>query len=201
MAKYYYEGSEILIPFTVVSNEPMFDMTTVSLKTQRASQGHQRWELSFNTINPKENQVDSFLSSFKDLEDSNTMVMPQMTEVDKKVTVDATSRPIGANAAKGASSISIDANNNGLVPKGSFVKFNNDTKIYILTSDLNLSGTGNASVNIYPNLLKDLTTSNQIKFTTEAEITYLRSIDNQTGITFNDGVLSNIGTITLVEAL
>jgi hypothetical protein len=32
-------------------------------------------------------------------------------------------------------------------------------------------------------------------------LTYYRDINNQTGITFSDGVLSNAGTISVIEAL
>ena len=57
MSVYYYNGAQILAPFTITSNEPMFDMTTISLKTQRASQGAQRWELSFDIIAENSNQA------------------------------------------------------------------------------------------------------------------------------------------------
>lgn len=201
MAVYYYKGAQILTPLSIISNEPVFDMTTVSLKTQRAGQGHQRWELSFNVTNEKEDHVDTFLASFQDLETTDTMIMPQLPEVDKQVTVNTNSRSIGAFAAAGVSSVSISRSNNGLVPKGSFIKFSNSDKIYILTADLNLSGTGTVNASIYPNLKKALTTSDSIKFKSDVVLTYHRNIDNQTGITFTDGVLSNIGSISLIEAL
>ena len=78
MAVYYYNGAQILAPFSIYSNEPHFDMTTISLKTQRASQSHQRWELSFNTTLEESNQVDMLLAAIDEIDTTATMTMPQL---------------------------------------------------------------------------------------------------------------------------
>jgi hypothetical protein len=201
MAVYYYNGAKIITPFTIVSNEPMFDMTTVSLKTQRASQGHQRWELSFNVVNEKHDHVDVFLSSFQNLDASNTMIMPQLSEAETNTTTTSTLIAIPSSTSSGASSVTVTKDGSGTLAKGSFITFSNNDKVYIVTSDVDLSGTGTATVNIYPNLVASLTSSNSMNINSNVEITYYRDIDNQRGITFADGLLSDIGTITLIEAV
>ena len=204
MAVYYYNGAKILAPFTILSNEPMFDMTTISLKTQRASQGHQRWEISFNTVFEKDNQVNNFLQAISDLEQASTMVMPQLMEVADNNSLTGTPE-VTEDAASGSTTILIDSSAvDGFLPKGSFIKFTDHQKLYITLNDLDLNGVSTQSLNIYPGLVKTLDislTNPKLVSGDGVVLTYYRSIDNQTGITFSDGILSNSGTITLIEAL
>lgn len=204
MAKtYFYKGAEILAPITIASNEPHFDMTTVSLKTQRASQDHQRWELSFNVLSDKDKAAELFLSTIVNFDTSDTMIMPQLVKEGNNNTLTNLNLNIVGNASAGTSAIFINNSNNitGALPKGSFVKFNNHSKIYITTSDLNLSGTVNQTLNIYPKLLYSVSNSNTLQTGGNCVISYFKSIDNQMGITYTDGILSNIGTVNLIEAL
>jgi len=200
---YYYNGAEISTPFTIVSNEPMFDMTTISLKTERASQGHQRWELNFNTVlSTSDAQIDNFIESFKDLSSSSTMVMPQFKHINDNFTASSNSIAVGQSAASGATTVYLNrGSDTGLIPKGSFIKFNNHDKVYVVTNNVDLTGTGNIAVNIYPNLKQAVTTANTFKLDSNCLFSYYRNIDNQTGITFSDGILANTGTITLIEAI
>jgi len=214
MKTYYYKGAQILTPFTITSNEPMFDMTTVSLKTQRASQGAQRWELSFDVVAETSNQADLFLSSFEDLESSNTMIMPQLNNSTSIASNMYATEAIGANlneitlpisvsAAAGATQVSVGSGTavvHGLMPKGTFIKFSNSDKVYITTSDVTFSNSG-TTINIYPRLKQALTTGNNMVMKDLVQFSYYRDIGNQQGITFIDGILSDIGRITLIEAV
>jgi len=204
MAKtYFYQGAEILAPITISSNEPHFDMTTVSLKTQRASQNHQRWELSFNVLSDQDKAAELFLSTIVNFDNTDTMIMPQLVKEGNNNTLTNLNLSIAGNAAAGTSAIIIDnsANIAGSLPKGSFVKFNNHSKIYITISDLNLAGTLDQTLNIYPKLLSSVSSSNTLQTGDNCVISYFKSIDNQMGITYTDGILSNIGTVNLIEAL
>jgi hypothetical protein len=80
--KYYYEGYEILAPLTITSNEPMFDVDTVSLRKQRASQNAQRWELSFDILT--KNPADALLS-IVGFDIAKTMTMPQLNDVNDRL--------------------------------------------------------------------------------------------------------------------
>jgi len=202
MAVYYYKNSQILAPVSIVSNEPMFDMTTVSLKTRRASQGHQRWELSFN-IQPTDNNIEEALLASVDNLNSETMVMPQMLSVVDRFSFSGAAT-VSTTALANATTVSISdtVTNSGTIPKGYFIKFNTSDKIHIVTSDATFdsSGTG-VSVNIYPKLTEDINSGSQLLTGNSVVFSYYKDINNQTGITFTDGVLANPGTITLLEAI
>jgi len=196
MATYYFEGEQILAPLTINSNEPMFDADTISLKKQRSSQGAQRWELSFNIVS--ENPANILTNTIATFDQVNTMIMPQINKIEDSFTATGT---ITATGTQGSSSVTVSKTNaDGIVPKGYFIKFNNHNKIYLLLNELNLSGTGTTSVNIYPNLVSNI--SNAALLTeSSAVISYYRDISDIKGITYSDGVLSDVGTINIIEAL
>ena len=202
MAVYYYKNSQILAPVSIVSNEPMFDMTTVSLKTRRASQGHQRWELSFN-IQPTDNNIEDALLAGVDNLNSETMIMPQMASVlDRFSFSGAATLSTTASANSTTVAITDNTTSSGTIPKGYFIKFNTSDKIYIVTSDATFgSSNTEVSVNIYPKLTQAISSGSQLLTGNSVVFSYYKDINNQTGITFTDGVLANPGTITLLEAI
>jgi hypothetical protein len=114
--KYYYEGYEILTPLTISSNEPMFDIDTISLQKQRSSQGVQRWELSFEilTLDPA-----AALTSIVDFDVAKTMTMPQLNDVNDNLPIAATTTTYLVTASGGK--YFIDGVQN---PSLSFVKGN-----------------------------------------------------------------------------
>jgi len=202
MAKYYYKNTEILAPFTIISNEPMFDMTTISLKTRRATQGHQRWELSFRTQPTNNNIEETLLSSVNNLE-AETMVMPQLKSVENRLTING---PVTLSTQGNANSstvyLTLNSNNSGIIPKGYFVSFAGSDKLHIVTSDVYFDGvSGNVTMDIYPKLVSNIASGSSLHTGTNVIFSYFKSIDNQTGITFTDGILANSGTITLLEAV
>jgi len=192
---YYYNGAAILAPLNITSNEPIFEMTTVSLKTQRASQGAQRWEITFSTATSADTEADAILGAVSGITTSDTMVMPQLPSVVAGNTV-GTSRVISAGVASGLSAVTVVSD--GIILKGSFIKFSNSDKLYMVTADV---AAGTSPVAIYPPLRSAVTTSDTLKTGPLAVLTYYRSIDNAMGITFTDGLLSNAGSINLIEAL
>lgn len=202
MSVYYYKGAQILAPYSISSNEPMFDVDTVSLKKQRATQNVQRWEISFNTIGTPDTVQDMIIAATAGVQTVDTMVIPQIPTVDALKTITNDNAVIATLAVVGATSVTMQvAGNSGTLPKGSFFKFANHDKIYMTTTDINFDGATDLSVSIYPSLRVEQPISGTIRTGPNATLTYYKSIDNQSGITFTDGVLSSSGTIELIEAL
>jgi hypothetical protein len=196
---YYYNGAEILTPFTIKSNEPVFEMTTISLKTQRASQGAQRFELSFSTLTSASTEVDSMMGSIEGITSEATMLMPQLPSVQTATTASAT---LAIDADTAASLSVVPIVNDGVIPKGSFIKFSNHSKIYLVTADVAASvASAPVDVNIYPSLRSAVATTDTLLTGSNVTLTYYRSLENVTGITFTDGFLSNNGSVKLVEAV
>jgi hypothetical protein len=201
MTVYYFEGSPIVAPLTIESNEPVFSADTVNLKQQRASQGAQRWELSFQ-IQTKDIEEDYFVGVVTGINQAKTMVMPQLLSVDKKVTV--TSTGTAAATTAGSSTVSINFGQAArLLPKGSFIKFSNHAKLYMVTANV-ITQTTSVSVPIYPSLRTALVSGNTVNHpgsATKPVLQYYRNLETLQGITYEDGVLVNPGTIRLLEAI
>jgi hypothetical protein len=188
-------------PLTIESNEPIFVADSVSLKQQRASQGAQRWELSFG-IQMTGNEGDFLVGLVTGLSQAKTMVMPQLVSTDNKVT--ATNTGVPSATAAGQSSVLINFSQiGGVLPKGSFIKFSNHAKIYMVTNAVTTS-TSAVSVSIYPSLRTAVTTTHSVYHpgsSTKPLFQYYRDMETLQGLIYEDGIMVNPGTIKLIEAL
>lgn len=199
--EYYFNGAKILAPLSIISNEPMFDVDTISLKKQRATQNAQRWEMSFETINEKGTAGSMFADTVAAFDAVGNMVMPQFKEVYEATTVN-TNPKVASTTTIGTSSVTLKtAATTGVIPKGSFIKFSNHDKVYITLAALNFDTGSNPTISIYPTLARALAVDDTMNVLSDCTFTYYRDISNVQGITFRDGILSNLGTISLIEAL
>ena len=192
---YYYKGAKILAPLTIRSNEPIYEVDTVSLSKQRASQGAQRWEVSFKTVTSADTEADMLVGTITNLTASTTMIMPQIPSVVAGNTA-GISLVISSVASAGASTVTIV--NDGIIKKGSFIKFSNHDKIYMVTEDVS---SGTVNVPIYPSLRSAVAITDTFQTGSYAVLSYYRNIDNLTGLIFSDGLISNAGSISLTEAI
>jgi len=202
MTVYLFEGSPIVAPLTIESNEPIFVGNTTNLKQQRASQGAQRWELSFQ-IQTKGNEEDYFVGVVTGVSTAKTMIMPQLNSVMSKITVTLPGA-VAVTTVPGATEVPVNFGQAGLLPKGSFIKFSNHYKIYLVTENVQTT-TSSVSVPIYPPLRGTVfgtgTTVIHGNSFDKPKIQYLRDLETLQGIIYEDGVLINPGTIKLIEAL
>ena len=200
MKTYYYEGAAIVTPFTIASNQPVYDADTVSLIKQRASQAAQRWEISFNTVHSND-AADSFVQSITNVTTKQTMIMPQLTDVVSKLTI--TTQPLlFANYSAGVSQVAVSsASEFGFLPKGSFIKFSNHDKLYVVTADVDFSTGSSELINIFPSLRTPVSSTDTLLTGDDVVLTYYKDVNNLQGITYRDGILANHGTIALIEAL
>jgi hypothetical protein len=180
----------------------MFDADTVSLKKQRASQGAQRWELSFSTVPTDSDIADNFVASVKDFHLPDSMIMPQFKEVLNRYTFVGDILTSNSSAAGDEdATLSNNSGQSGIIPKGYFIKFANHDKVYLVTEDINLDGNTNKNLKLYPALVKAVPSQTQVMVEDNCTIAFFRSLDSQRGITFSDGIMVNSGVITLEEAI
>ena len=201
MTAYYYNGSPILAPLTIESNQPIFVNDTVSLKQIRTAMNAQRWELSFDVLT-NDNAVELLLCAVEDQANTKTMVMPQLKEVTDKGTTNSDLLVATTLASATDTTVNISkTTGTGIAPKGSFIKFSNHSKIYLLLTEINLSTFTSGDVEIYPSLRQDVPATTQLETFDDVSITYRPSIDNLKGVTYSDGILASPGRINIIEAL
>ena len=192
---YTFNGASILAPFKITSNQPIYETDTVSLSKQRASQGAQRWELTFTTATSDATEADMLVGMITGLATASTMTMPQIPSAAKGNTA-GVSLVISVAAAAGLSAVTVVSD--GIIKKGSFIKFSNHDKIYMVTADVSA---GTAPVSIYPSFRTSVAITDTFQTGPSAILTYYRDIDSTQGLTFTDGLLSNAGSISLTEAI
>jgi len=100
-----------------------------------------------------------------------------------------------ASASAGAASVTVSSNS-GLIPKGTFIKFANHSKVYMTTADL----TGTGSVGIYPTLRATISSAT-MTCRDDVKMSCVYDLDTISGMAYTDGILMNLGMIKLVENL
>jgi hypothetical protein len=191
-----YESGKVIAkfvaPVTVKSNVPVFASDTLSLKRRVSRRTAQRWEIE-TRIEPLSFTAEDLFANLvtKGHSEAISIVMPQNYGVIKKRT--STSTPTATGAA-GSSVISITGNT-GFIPRGNFIKFNGITKIYMLTDAIN----GNGSVGIFPQLRTNVNAV--FAHRDDVIMPCYYDLDTIIGMTYSDGILMDIGTVKLVEAL
>ena len=193
-----YDGNQVIAqfvtPMTMRSNRPVFVSDTLSLKRQAAIQGAQRWELS-TLLMPLSHTAEELFVTLTVSGHSETILIitPQNYGVIKRRT--SNSNNIRATGTRHSTSVSI-SNNSGLIPKGTFVRFEGHSKVYMTTSDLSGSGV----LNVFPGLLKDVVDEN-MKHRDDVIMPCMLDTSTVTGMAYTDGILMDNGTILLLEKL
>ena len=201
---YTFQGQDIVAPFRLSSNEPVFSADSVNLQVRRVRQGSQRWEMEFKVV--MADASSTFADMITTFHDKVTLEMPQLNvrgEVISSGTCTTTVSSAGVQAT-GVSTVAIDGMTAGTtIKKGRFVQFNSHEKIYMVTADVTADLLGSANLPIYPNLRELVANGVELLYKDSDSITFYayRDISNTQGITYTDGVLSDLGTIQLIEAL
>ena len=112
------------------------------------------------------------------------------------------STPTVTQTTVGSSFVNVTLNTNtGFIPKGTFIKFSNHSKVYMTTTNLTNSP-GGSTIGIYPPLRTALTASPVCTFTSnDVVMTCLYDLDVMQGMTFVDGIIQDMGSIRMVEAI
>lgn len=198
MATYQFQGHNIVAPFLITSNEPAFSSDSVSLKVRRVKQGAQRWELEFGIV--LEDASSFFADSVSNFHSIISMEMPQMNVRGQTISQGTSNAAVTVTSTLNAGVTSIGLTGvNGTIKKGRFIKFSNHDKIYVTTADY--SG---GSIDVYPSLRSSVPSGTGFYYRDGVDsITFkgYREVSNVSGITYVDGVLSDAGTINLIEAL
>ncbi|WP_065324368.1 hypothetical protein [Tritonibacter mobilis] len=194
---YFYNNQEILTPYAINDMRIQFVNESLSLKREITTLAAQRFDLTFS-VKPSHDGTAMAVAHMANFDNVETMVMPQAIGADEKLTLTGTATVKTAGSA-GSNNVEIATSSGfGVIPAGYFIKFSNHSKIYLTTADVDLSDATNKSLNIYPRLLKSVPVNSTIQTGNDAIYTYKRDLIGR-GVTFVGGVLSNPGSIKLIE--
>ncbi len=157
------------------NNHPNIVTTSLSGRRQVKSQGQQFFSFTIQTpilSIADYNEVMGFLASQRGQFDQFSVNLPHLSDPAGSITSNtlAVNEPSGADA--GATSIAVDggvASATGYMKKGDFIRFistgttANNTKVYVLTADLDLDGTGAGTLNIEPGLIDSVNNDSTVE--------------------------------------
>jgi len=192
----YADGAVIakfVAPMTVRTNHPVFASDTLSLKRQIVRRQAQRWEIE-TQLEPLSYTANELFVSLvtKGYSEAVTILTPQNIGVIRARTSTGTPTITGA---QGEDLVTVSGNS-GLIPKGTFLKFQTHSKIYMTTTNRLDNGT----VGVYPNMLEAVTGA-LFNYKDDVLMTCLYDLDTISGMSFSDGILMDMGTIKLIEFL
>lgn len=84
---------------------------------------------------------------------------------------------------------------NGLIPAGTMVKFNNHSKVYMITEN-----TSGGTAKVYPPLRKDISLT-KMYYRDDVRMSVYYDTSVVKGMVYTDGIMMNIGSIDFIEAL
>ena len=184
--------AQFVAPLSMRSNRTEFLSDTLSLDRKGVQTLAQRWELETNLMPMTEDANDLFVDLVtKGHTEPFTIVVPQNTGVISRRTSVVT--PVGVGSI-GSSFLTISSNV-GLLPKGTFIKFDEHDKVYMLTT--NLEGDGVAG--IYPPLRNDV--DSLFRHRDDVIMKCVYDTDVISGMTYTDGILMDVGAVKIVEKL
>lgn len=182
-------------PLNVFSNQPAFVSDTMSLKRKTNSQKVQRWEVSAQIMQTNDSPNFLIHSVKNGLDTVFPLRMPQVytpVKITQTLSLTMTSQRL-----KGISLLDISGLGSVNL-EGQFISFSSNTKVYLVTGKGNGSGGG---VEIFPPLLVTISSGTVIKYGDSVTMYARYDTDTQLGIAYDDGVLSNCGTVKFIEAL
>jgi hypothetical protein len=183
--------AEFVVPLTLRTNKPVFANDSASLKRNVMKRSSQRWELEAR-FDPKRTGAHIVMTHMivKGNTDVFQIIVPQNQGAKQAKT--STSTPT-CTGSLGATQVTV-ANNVGIIPTGTFIRFSNHSKIYMTTTTL----TGTGPLGIYPQLRIP---QNATTFTFQDDVIMdcLYDTDTVQGMVYEDAILMDNGVVKIIE--
>ena len=196
-----FQGIDYTTPLSVRSIGRVFRSETSNLKVQTNSSQAQRWDLQI-TLAPT-----SDTAQIVDLEDhrfqmgihtSFTTLMPQPLGVADRIAGVVTNISTRGVTAAGISDVAIDSTSTVTIPKGLYVTFGADPKVYRVTADATVTATDTtATLSVFPPLVQ--ATIDNAGINTAPNISVYYAEDGNDSITYTGNFVRY--SLNLVEAL
>ncbi len=190
-----YESGQVIArfvtPLTVKNNRPESISDTLSLSRNTTRRVGQRWEIE-TRVEPLSAGANDLFANLVVKGHSETLqvIMPQNIGVIRSRTSNAA---VTVTGLIGSDVVTISGSN-GIIPRGTFIKFGNHSKVYMVTTKMTADG----SMGIYPELRTAITTQ-PMQYLDDVIMTCLYDSDTVSGMMFDDGLLMDMGSVKLIE--
>lgn len=199
---YKWEGQDILAPLTFRSNQTVWTVEKLDKSIERVTHPSQRWELEFSVLT-NENEDSMFNVLVSKFADKGTMMMPSLLHVmQEPKKPSGTQLRVSITGNSNGSSVTIQNSGSEVVlRRGTFVQFGNHSKVYSVTNNITLGANSSSSVPIFPNLRSEVPTNVVMKAYDDVVLHYYFDDTMLKGLTYQDGMMSSIDRVALLEAV
>jgi len=184
-------------PLSINSNRPSLINDTLTLKRKASYSDIQRWEIETALVpfeNPSEFLVQNVAAGYSE---PFFIRMPQIYRSEK---ISQTLAPkVFAAVSAGNTTVNITNAGAGL-PVGEFIKFAGHSKVYIVKASTSIGGSVN-QLTIFPKLSKSIALNESVLYGDKVSMAAMYGDDSKIGISYIDGILSQVDSITLIEVL
>jgi len=185
-------------PLSITSKKPSLLVETLTLKRKTAYTDIQRWELQTGIV-PLADASEMFLHNVVNgYSESFYIRMPQIYRI--KNLSNTLSPVVFANTAVAVNTINISGLGGQVLPVGEFIKFAAHSKVYTVKESV-LLGENVNTITIFPSLVSPITINEVVAYGTKVTMAAKYGDDNQIGVTYQDGILAQFDSISLIEAL
>ena len=192
-------GESVIVPFSIESQRTRFLSDTVGLRRRTAVLPGHRWAASFSVV---PSDPESFLVDLAEMDISTTFDLALEPFPGSAQPKGGTAISTSSGADAGDDEVSVQAANNRLV-KGCFIRFANHDKLY----KVNAAPSGSTTP-ITPALQAAVPNNTRVHYwnTTVAadreamHMTCLLDLTANPGISFSDGIVAEVGPISVIEA-
>ena len=192
---------EILIgfaaPLNIYSNQPEYIQDGLSLSRSASSQNVQRWEIEANLM-PANSNANSLIHSVANGRSSIFYVrMPQIPGVVTTEGAITCGNVNDINAQINKNTDLLRVSSSGGLSAGEFFQFENDSKVYLVID----GGVGGNMIQFAPKLRKNVPGNTNLILGGRVTLQCSYDVDTRLGIMFKDGILSDPGSVKLVERI
>jgi hypothetical protein len=182
--------ARFVVPMTMRSNKPVFSSDTLSLKRNVYKRSPQRWELE-TRLEPLYSGGAKLFRHIVTSGFSETIqiVVPQHVDATR-----VTSSNGNSTATGGVGDSSVALVTNGTISEGTFIRFANHSKIYMVTT----TG-GSGQMGIYPTLRTAVPAGTSFAYRSDVIMDALYDTDTIHGMVFENGILMDNGTVKILE--
>ena len=186
-------------PMSINSNQPAYAADTINLRRKTMQTNLQRWELETGVFGgelPVDLLVHSVINGY------STTFFVRMPQLFRNTRIaDDINYYANVSYAQGVKdNIYIDGGRNTQLPKGEFIRFRGHSKVYLITSS-SLDENGLSNISIHPALVGDVDAAESLFYGAGVTMHAKYDTDTRLGISFRDGILSDISTAKIVEVL
>ena len=181
--------ASFVAPITIRSNVPVFLSDTLSLVRNTRRAATHRWEIDTN-LEPLIESA-SELAAYLITSGFHTPLNIRMPQPYRDVASNQGPQGLTSVALAGATTVAVP----GDIPLGCYIRFATHGKVYIVTS------TELGSIQVFPPIRVAAPQATLMYFENDVHMSCFLDVGTVTGMSYIDGILMDVGTIKLVEAI